>query len=219
MRRVERATTAAAVVVGAVAGLSAHNVEEGHHKVLAPREEFAAYPPTRVLPPGLNLYFHVPAGVHRVTLVPTGQTEHRLISLAKTSDDFAVMRTGRLVVAPDVAKLEGLESVALGGVGLISHAAQAAGRHALDEATAGSTARQQLQLSQARTRLAAPGWSRSAQTTRASSTPWSATAPSWASTWSATRRTGATSGARFHNELARPRRPMGLGGGGSCAVM
>ena len=102
-----------------------------------------------MLPPGLNLYFHVPAGVHRVTLVPTGQTEHRLISLAKTSDDVTVMRTGRLVVAPDLAKLEGLESVALGGVGLVSRAAQAAGRHALDEATAGSTARQQLQLSQA----------------------------------------------------------------------
>ena len=48
-----------------------------------------------------------------MTLVPTGQTEHRLISLAKTSDDVTVMRTRRLVVAPDLAKLEGLESVAL----------------------------------------------------------------------------------------------------------
>ena len=214
----ERATTAAAVVVGAVAGLSVHNVEEGHHKVLAPRREFAALLPIRVLSPGWNLYLRLP-GVHQVTLAPTGQTDHELTSLAKTSDDFAVMRTGRLVVVPDLTKLGELDSVALGGAELVDRAAQAAGRHALDEATAGSTARQLLSLSQA---YEARGPEAAAQRSDPSGV------------LDSLERNCAELGlrvvsytpdrcdfeARFHSELARPRRPMGLGGGGgSCSVM
>lgn len=213
----ERATTAAAVVVGAVAGLSVHNVEEGHHKVLAPRKEFAALLPTRVLSPGWHLYLRLP-GVHQVTLAPTRQSEHELTSLTKTKDDFAVMRTGRLVVAPDLEKLGELESVALGGADLVSRAAQAAGRHALDEATAGSTARQLLALSQV---YEAKGPEVAAQRSDHSDL------------FDALERNCAELGlrvvsytpdrcdfeARFHSEFARPRRPMGLGEGGSCSVM